>query len=268
MPTQTNHLAVCADDLGLEIKQALRRAGALGFRAVDIGATAGAVSPRSLSQSGRKHLLRYVGDLGLRVAGLRGPVSGASYADGAAGERRLDTMRSIIAMAGDLRVPVVSTAIGGQTQDSEDEQASHIREALRQIASDADRCGVNVAIETVGIETESLHRMLADLNCPWVGAACDSGAMLMRGEDPHRVADHLAGRIKIVRARDAIAGTPAASGRETAWGEGHLDVPAFLAALQEAGFDGDFILTRTEGAKPDADLFEAKSALTPLLALR
>jgi sugar phosphate isomerase/epimerase len=89
--------------------------------------------------------------------------------------------------------------------------------------------------------------------------------MLIQGEDPHRLADALAGRVRLVRARDAVAGSGQAAGHEVALGEGHLDVPRFLAALAEAGFDGDLVLTRTSGDRPAADLERARGEFEKLL---
>lgn len=265
MDNTRNQLSVCADDLRLEIKRALQTASALGFRAVDIGATSGPVDPRQMSKSAQRHLSRYLSDLGLRLGSLRGPVSGASYADGSAGERRLEMMRSIIALAGEMRVPVVSTSLGGFGAAAGADATSRLLEAIETLADDSYRHGVRVAIETTGIAPDALRGWISDLDCPTLGASCDSGAMLMEGNDPHHIAEYLAGRIHVVRARDATVGSSSAAGREVAMGEGALDIPAFLASLQEAGFSGDMIVSRSDSARPDADLSAAAKILAPYL---
>lgn len=257
MHVTTNPLSICADDLKLEIKQALQQASRLGFRAVDVGASSGPVSPRELSKSAQRHLTRYLSDLGLRLGSLRGPVGGPAYTDSANGERRLEIMRSIIAMAGDLRVPVVSTSFGATGSAQPAESESRLREILQTLANDSDRYGVHVAIETTGASPNVMGHLLRELNCPTIGACCDSGAMLMEGNDPHRIADDLAGRVHMVRARDATFGTSSASGRETAMGEGALDIPLFLASLHEAGFSGDIVVSRSESSRPAQDLLAA-----------
>lgn len=265
MPDTRHALSVCTDDLRLEIKRALQVASRLGFRAVDIGAADGPLEPRHMSRSAQRHLTRYLGDLGLRLGSLRGPVTGPSYGDGAIGERKLESMRSIIALAGELRVPVVSTSLGHIDADASNAVSSRLLEAVETIANDSDRHGVNVAIETAGIAPDVLRDLLARVNCPNLGACCDSGAMLMEGHDPHRIADALPGRVHVVRARDATAGTATASGRETAMGEGALDIPVFVASLFEAGFKGDMIVSRSDSMRPEQDLAAAGRVLKTFL---
>ncbi len=289
MSLQRPSLSICLDDLRLEIKAALEHARRMAFAAVEVGATAGPVSPAELSRTGQRHFLRHLSDLGLRLGSLRGPSSGPGYADPAGGERRLETMRRIIALASALHTPVVSTALGaigtefafgkgatgclqpvsspvdaraGEPPVAPGESESvrdRTIDVLRTLADDADRCGVIVAVETAGIGAAELNQMFARIGCPNLLAACDTGAMLMRGEDPHRVADVLAGRIGLVRARDAVIGSALAPGHEVALGDGALDVAGLLAALAESAFAGDIVLTRTTGDSREEDLARAKA---------
>jgi L-ribulose-5-phosphate 3-epimerase len=259
-------LSVALDDLKIEAKAAMERASALGFRAIDVGAIKGPISPDELSSTGRRHLLKHLGDLGLRLGSLRGPVGGPGYADAVAGERRIETMRRVIELASSLHVPVASTSLGLVGGKEPERDAARLREALTVLADHADRAGVIVAVETSGIDAASLQKLLAEINCPLLASCCDSGAMLMEGQDPHRIAETLPGRIKLVRARDAITGTSSGGGREVAQGQGNLEVERFLAALNEAAFQGDIILTRTTSANPAADLRAAQAVFAKLLA--
>lgn len=250
--------AVSVDDLKLEIRAALDLSRRMGFRAIDIGAVRGPVSPEEMTRTAQRHFKKHLDDIGLRMSSLRGPTGGRGYADPAEGDRRLAAMRRIIALASDMRVPVVSTILGPAGQEMSDDAQSRLREALEVMASDSDRLGITVAIETAGISTPSLKDVLRQINCPSLLACCDSGAMLMQGEDPHRIADLLGGRIGLVRARDAIAGSPGAMGHEVAMGEGQLSPSALLAALAESGYSGDLVMTRSFGPQVVADLVRAR----------
>ena len=218
-------LSLCLDDLRLETRAAMDRARAMGFHAIDVSAVEGPVSPGELSRTGQRHLIKHLSDLGLRLSSFRGPAGGAGYADSGSGERRLESMRKIMDLASALRVPTVSTTLGGSGGLSPDDRAARYRETLSILADDADRKGVIVTIETAGLTTAELSKLLAEINCPQLAACCDSGEMLMHGEDPHRVADVLAGRVGLVQARDAVSGSPQAAGHEVAQGEGSLDAP-------------------------------------------
>jgi len=169
-------------------------------------------------------------------------------------------------LAASLRVPVVSTAVGAVGTTAAESHVDRLREALTAIADRADRAGVIVTIETAGLDTGTLSRLLAEVNCPLLAACCDSGAMLMQGEDPARVAEVLPGRVRLVRARDAVPGTATNPGHEVLHGQGGLDSERFLAALGEAAFQGDIVLTRKTGANAAADLLLARQAFERHLA--
>ncbi len=262
---QMPQLAVCLDDLKLDVKSALDRARSMAFRAVDVGATSGAISPQELSKTGQRHLLKHLSDLGLRLSSLRGPAGGPGYTDAAAGERRLDTMRHVLRLASSLHVPVVSTTLGISPTSRNAREIDRLREVLAVLADEGDRLQVVVALETAGLAPQALFDVLRSLDCPHLAACCDSGAMLMQGDNPHRVAESLPGRIQLVRARDAVPGNIERPGHETAFGEGSLDTKAFLASLVEAGFGGDIVLTRTSGDQPFQDLAKARDAFAGLL---
>jgi sugar phosphate isomerase/epimerase len=172
-------LSLCLDDLRLETRAAMDRARAMGFHAIDVSAVEGPVSPGELSRTGQRHLIKHLSDLGLRLSSFRGPAGGAGYADSGSGERRLESMRKIMDLASALRVPTVSTTLGGSGGLSPDDRAARYRETLSILADDADRKGVIVTIETAGLTTAELSKLLAEINCPQLAACCDSGEMLM-----------------------------------------------------------------------------------------
>jgi sugar phosphate isomerase/epimerase len=251
-------LGVCADDLRLEVKDALQCARTMGFGQVDLGATRGPISPAELSKSGQRHLIKHLSDLGLGLASLRGPADARSYTEGSQGERRLETMRGVIRLAADLHVPVVSTTLLADAKKQAGGEEAHLREVLSLLADDADRLGVKVAIEPAGFGAADLRKWLAEINCPALSACCDTGSMLMQGDNPHDLVATLGAKVDLVIARDALAGTAQLAGREVAPGEGQLDVGRFLGGLAAVGYDGPLMLSRREGQRPMDDLVRAK----------
>lgn len=258
-------LSISVDDLKMELRPALDVARQIGVHYVEVGAMHGPISPDQLSKSGERHFARHLADIGLNLHCLRGPAGGAGYADRSAGDRRLASLKRVIDLASSLRVPTVTTTVGRIVADADGREMDRLREAMIQMADMADRTGVTVAIDTAGISTADLRSILQSINCPELTACCDSGGMLMRGENPHRVADVLSGRIRIARARDAIAGEAGAPGYETPLGQGQLDPAAFLAALHEAGARGPLILSRTTGEERIHDLALAKRRFEAVL---
>ncbi|HUN82103.1 MAG TPA: sugar phosphate isomerase/epimerase family protein [Phycisphaerae bacterium] len=257
-------LAVCLDDLRMEVKAAMDVARRIGFRAIDVSAVRGPISPGELSATGRRHLLRHLADLGLSLGGLRGPTGAGSLADPQSAERRIDETSRILELAAALKVPTVSLTCGRFGVSGEG-GIDRLREAFSVLADRADRWGVTLAIETSGVPTAQLGEILRGLDCPSLKACCDSGAMLMQGEEPSTILANLRGRLALARLRDARSGTAEHAGQEVRLGEGQLDVPHFLAALDEAGLSGDIILTRAESARPADELRSAREAIERFL---
>ena len=251
-------LAVQADDLNPEIKAALQHASALRFHAIAIDATRGPITARQLDRSGQRHFRRYLADLGLRPATLRGPAGGKSYADPILGEQRLEQLRGVIRLAAALGVPVVSTTPGHLAGGEGDAAHARMIEALGAMADDADRNGVHLAVETTGCDAAWLGQAVRQIDCPFLGVCCDSGGLLERGENPHTSSQHFAGRVHLVRGRDAQPGSASIAGAECTVGEGALDVPLFLADLLAAGFGGDIVLAREQGGQKASDLVRAR----------
>ena len=257
-------LSVCLDDLRLETKAAIEAARRLGFRAIDVSAVRGPISPRELSATGRRHLLKHLADLGLRLGSLRGPTGPGSLADPQSAEQRIDETTRILEMAASVHVPAISMT-SGQVTIADPAQMSRLREALTLLAERADHWGVTIGIESAGIPATDLARLLKESDCPRLAACCDSGAMLLQGDAPHQVIETLKGRLSLARIRDARSGSPDRPGHEVPLGEGDLNLPRFLAGLDEAGLTGDLILSRSDSVRPAEDLQSAREKIEQYL---
>ena len=257
-------LAVCLDDLRMEVKAAMDVARRIGFRAIDVSAVRGPISPGELSATGRRHLLKHLADLGLSLGSLRGPTGAGSLADSQSAERRIDETSRILELAAALRVPTVSLTCG-RVESVADTQMGRFSEALSILAERADHWGVTLGIETAGITAADLGQLLGMIDCPQLRACCDSGALLMHGDAVGESVDLLKGRIALARLRDARAGSATHTGHEVRLGEGDLDLPRFLAALDEAGLAGDLIVSRSDSARPSDELRAAREAIEQYL---
>jgi sugar phosphate isomerase/epimerase len=109
--------------------------------------------------------------------------------------------------------------------------------AMSAIGAIADRYSVMVAWKTELSSFAAIERALATADCPWFGVDLDPVAVLRDEWPMDTVFDHLGGRVRHVRGRDAVAGTahrtrPSAVGRgDTAWDK-------LLADLDAADYAG------------------------------
>lgn len=256
-------LGVVLDSFGQPVREALQSASRLGFGKVELPAAAGAASPDELSATGRRHLLKHVGGLGLQLSALGGDLGGGRFADSSRLEQRLDRTRAIVEMAADLRVPLVTTHLG--QIDEQTLQRGYLLEAIEQLAEISDRTGTFIAFETGGGEPGTLAEVLKRIGARTLGACYDPASLLIDGFDPLSGIEPLANAILIARARDAQAGGPRQPGREVALGSGQIDLPEYLAALDQAGYRSVPFIRRTESDRPLEEIADAKRRLEKVL---
>jgi len=134
-------------------------------------------------------------------------------------------------------------------------------DALRELGDHADRTGGTLAVQTYGQSPEALESLIQIVRCPTVRVCMDPAALLMMGYDPVDGISRLAGRVCLSHARDALSGGSDGTGYETALGEGHVDLSAYLAALDGTGYGGPQIIRRTASEHPVDDIARARELL-------
>ncbi len=145
---------------------------------------------------------------------------------------------------------------------------------LARAADHAAREGVVLAIENhIDLTAAELRELLTTLDHPALGVCLDTGNTLRMLEDPLAVTDALAPFVRATHVKDVAAhrGSP----RDFAFwpsvplGRGLIDLPAVLARLRAAGFDGLLALEidYLHPAWPDLDAAIAES-LAHLRGLR
>jgi len=263
LTVQPSRVGVVLDCFGPDVREALAAAGRLAFGRAELPVAGGQADPARLSHTGRRHLARVARTHGVELAALGADLGGLRFADSADVERCLDKTRQVIEMAAELRIPVVTSHLG--RLDETTVRRAHTRQVLEELADAADRTGTFVAFETAGGEPRQLAGMLREIGCPWLAACYDPASLIIEGFDPLAGMEPLADRIVSARGRDALSGSAGRAGREVPLGEGHLDLPAYLAALDQAGYRDAPFLRRTEALDPQAELAAAKSRLERLL---
>ena len=265
MPEAPSRIGVHVDDFRIDAKAGLRLASSLGFRAVQLGAASGEISPQQLSESGRRHLLRHTRGLGVSIAALRADLGGSRFLDGARVEQHVDRARRILELARDLGVRVVTAPVGRLLPDHA-RQYEVLHEALRQVAEHADRVDRVFAIETAVDAPADLKKLLEELNCRHLKVCYDPAELLMDGLDPLAAVESFADQIVLSHIRDAQPGSPERPGREANLGDGQLNLSACLERLAEAGYGGELIIRRSQSSNPGPDIQACKRYLDALLA--
>ena len=261
-------IGVDVADLGLPVKEALRKAAELAFRVVEVPTVAGDLAPANLSASGRRHLLRYADGLGLRIAALAADIPGLHLTEPQTVGERVARTCQIIALATDLGVPVVTASVGAVTHPDTGEPSALAVEALREIGEFADYHSIIYAMRPSYENEERLARIFDEVRCPSIGVGHDPAALLMAGVNPISIIGRFADQIPLVHVRDGTVGGSNRAGQETRLGEGDVDLASVLAALHAADYCGPYVVRRTDSQSPIVDIKQGRNVLADMLRAR
>lgn len=156
-------------------------------------------------------------------------------------QRRIDYTRDAVELASVFGAPHVSIEPGGPVPDGRSRQwamETFVR-SLREVVPTAEERGVKLLVEPepdLLVETTDQFLDLVDrLDSPAVGCNFDAGHLFCVGEDPAAAVDRLGEYTDHYHLEDIPADR---SHEHTQLGEGAMDVDGFLAALDDAGYDG------------------------------
>jgi sugar phosphate isomerase/epimerase len=223
---QPEELVAWLDSYRQSVKDALRTAAGQDFRLVEANVAAGELDPRGFSTSARKHLARYLRDLGLRMDGVALVYPSGGLADPRHAEERLVQLSDALELCRVLGARRATVSLSGF---GDPRTAGLAGEMLAAAAEAAERCGVRVAIDDRGDEPAEIRRRVRAAGASRLAVAIDTACLAGR---PANLGD-LTGLIGAAYLRDARR----AGGQlqEAPLGEGEVDFRNLLGELESAG---------------------------------
>ena len=273
-------IGVLLESFLLPTNEALDRAASLGMNGVQIRVTDGDLTPESLTAEKRKELLKAVKDRGLSVSALCGDL-GQGFGNAEKNPDLIERSKRILDLAKDLETDVVTTHIGVVPEDKNHPRYAVMQDACGQLAAYADEMKAHFAIETGPEKAETLKGFLDGLHSTGVAVNLDPANFVMvTGDDPVQAVYTLKDYIVHTHAKDGrrlryvapeiIYGLAeeemlgSTSFIELPLGEGDVDFPNYLKALDEIGFRGYLTIEREVGEDPAGDIALAVSFLKNL----
>lgn len=272
-------IGVLADSFRTDIKTALEKARACGASGVQIYATTGELAPENLSPEKRRELLDMVNSSGLVISALCGDL-GQGFGNREKNPQLIERSKRILDLAKDLETDVVTTHIGVVPADAAHPRYAVMQEACHSLAEYADSVEAHFAIETGPEVSAVLKGFLDNLHSRGVCVNLDPANLVMvTGDDPVAAVHNL---------KDYIVHTHAKDGRklldsdpeeiyglrpveeivqegecfvELPLGEGDVDWPRYLQALEDIGYKGFLTIEREVGEDPEADIRRAVAFL-------
>ncbi len=258
-------IGILADCLGLPIRKGIETAAELGAEGIQVYTTTGELAAHKLDLAARDELRSLIQSLDLELAALCGDFGGGGFTDAASLEWRIPRTCEVIDLAVDLGTRVVTTHVGVVPEDERAPEWETMRRGICEAGAYAEEKGCVLATET-GPETPALLGRFLDsvqAHARAVGVNYDPANLVMGGFDHIAGVSILADYIVHTHAKDGLR--PPQGPAEVPLGEGHVNFPEYLEALQAAGFDGFLTIEREAGKDRVGDYRRAVQFLRTLL---
>ena len=272
-------IGVILDSFRIDLTTALDKAAAVGATGLQVYATSGAFSPESLSPQKRREFLDMCKSRGLTISALCGDL-GQGFANPEKNPELIERSKRILDLAKDLETDVVTTHIGVVPADTDCDTFRIMQDACGQLAAYADRLRAHFAIETGPELSAVLKTFLDTLHSTGVAVNLDPANLVMvAGDDPVKAVHNLKEYIVHTHAKDGrmlrrvnpetiYNGTldfAEAPFIELPLGQGDVDFPAYLSALNDIGYTGYLTIEREVGDDPEGDIRLAVNFLQSLI---
>lgn len=276
-------IGVIIDSFRCDLKEAVKKAAQVGANGIQVYASRGEMDPDNMTTAKRKEFLDVVKSNGLVISALCGDLGGGGFTIPENNPWKVEKSKKIIEMAKELETDVVTTHIGVVPEDVNHDRYKIMQEACFRLAEFADSIDAHFAVETGPETSANLKKFLDSLGSKGVGVNLDPANLVMvTGDDPVQAVYNL---------RDYIVHTHAKDGRqifyvepeivygikkdiiieddsfiEVPLGEGSVDFPAYLKALEDIGFKGFLTIEREVGDDPAKDIGNAVTFLRDIIA--
>ena len=251
------------DSFQMTPADALKKAAEVGAQGVQVYATNGDRAPENMNAQARKDFLAMVKGNGLVISALCGDM-GKGFTNPELNPQLVEKSKRILDLALDLETNIVTTHIGVVPEDPTCDTYKIMQEACHELAEYADSVKAHFAIETGPEPAARLKSFLDTLNSRGVAVNYDPANLTMCvADDAVQGVYTLKDYIVHTHAKDGMRGTQPPY-VEVPLGQGNVDWPNYLKALNELGFKGFLTIERECGDNPAADIQMAVEFLKKL----
>ncbi len=276
-------IGVIIDSFRCDLKEAVKKAAQVGANGIQVYASRGEMDPDNMTPAKRKEFLDVVKSNGLVISALCGDLGGGGFSIPENNPWKIEKSKRIIEMAKELETDVVTTHIGVVPEDINHDRYKIMQDACFQLAEFADSIDAHFAVETGPETSANLKKFLDSLGSKGVGVNLDPANLVMvTGDDPVQAVYNLKDYIVHTHAKDGkqlfylepeiVYGVKKDiiveddSFIEVPLGEGSVDFPNYLKALEDIGFKGFLTIEREVGDDPAKDIGNAVTFLRDIIA--
>lgn len=244
-------IGVIVDSFRTDIHTAIKKAKAVGGEGIQMYATGYSEVSAEMDAAARRELLNYIKDNGLVISALCGDF-GHGFMKEEENAIYVEKSKRVLDLAKDLETNIVTTHIGKVPADKNDPVYAVMQKACRELAEYGDSIGAYFAVETGPESSAILKEFLDSLGAKGVRVNLDPANLHMCShDDPVQAVYTLKDYIVHTHAKDGIIADP---WKEVPLGEGGVDYPRYLKALDDIGYHGFLTIEREVGDNPEKDI--------------
>lgn len=275
-------IGVMLDSFRKPPKEALLLAAASGADGIQLYATHGELAPESMDAAARRDFRSRVADAGLKISAVCGDL-GCGFANAALNPELIRRSKLIMELAKELGTDIVTTHIGVVPADKKAARYAIMQDACGELARYANDLGSHFAVETGPERSEVLKEFLDGLGSKGVAVNFDPANLVMvAGERPETAVKNLGEYIVHTHAKDGRQifyrdpevifglkpddGIKQPSFEELPLGEGDVNFPQYLKALEGTGYRGYLTVEREVGNDPCGDINKAVKYLRSVIS--
>ena len=276
-------IGVMLDSFRKPPKEALLLAAASGADGLQLYATHGELAPESMDAAARRDFRSRVADAGLKISAVCGDL-GCGFANAALNPELIRRSKLIMELAKELGTDIVTTHIGVVPADKKAERYAIMQDACGELARYANDLGSHFAVETGPERSEVLKEFLDGLGSKGVAVNFDPANLVMvAGERPETAVKNLGEYIVHTHAKDGRQifyrdpevifgikpddGIKQPSFEELPLGEGDVNFPQYLKALEATGYRGYLTVEREVENDPCGDINKAVKYLRSVISM-
>lgn len=276
-------IGVMLDSFRKSPKEALLLAAASGADGIQLYATHGELAPENMDAAARRDFRSRTADAGLKISAVCGDL-GCGFVNAALNPELIRRSKLIMEFAKELGTDIVTTHIGVVPADKKAERYAIMQDACGELARYANDLGSHFAVETGPERSEVLKEFLDGLGSKGVAVNFDPANLVMvAGERPETAVKNLGEYIVHTHAKDGRQifyrdpevifgikpddGIKQPSFEELPLGEGDVNFPQYLTALEATGYRGYLTVEREVGNDPCGDINKAVKYLRSVISM-
>lgn len=245
----------------LDLKNALAKAQEIGLAGIQLSSLPPEINVEDISAKKAAEIIRIFKDHNLVISAVCGDIGGFAVDDEREAKIRVARTRRIMDNTRQLGVKIVQTHIGFVSEDFNDKKVVIMRKCLEEIGKYGRKIGVVLATETGPERAATMKRFLDTIRIPAIKVNYDPANLVMNGFDCIGGVAELKDYIVHTHAKDGRKEKDAKGRKEQPLGQGEVDFPRYIAALDAIGYQGFYVIEREVGEDPAKDIAEAKRFL-------